>query len=84
MGISERVAFIPTAVGGTAIGAWLPPIGTQWVAMVETVDAAMASAGPNAVLRGMIWVQVWGSTGQVWTGVGEDNGRNCVRYLSRG
>ena len=58
MGISPRVGFIPTAVGGTSLAAWSPPYGTQWQQMVATVQGAMDAAGPGAKLRGMIWVQV--------------------------
>lgn len=59
MGISNRIGLIPTAVGGTSLAfSWRSPDGPQWQDMVSTVQYAMAAAGPQAKLRGMLWVQV--------------------------
>ncbi len=62
MGVSQRIGFVPTAVGGTSIPNWLPPNGGEWNNMVNATMAAMAAAGPSAVLRGMLWVQVGGGS----------------------
>lgn len=57
-GVSSKIGFIPTAVGGTNLaGGWMPPIGPQYSNMVNTTRAAMAAAPPGAVIRGLVWVQ---------------------------
>lgn len=57
LGVSRRVGFVPTALGSTTIMShWCAgcPLAAQ---MVEAAKRAMATAGPNARLRGMLWVQ---------------------------
>mmetsp|Transcript_6239 Transcript_6239/g.13664 ORF Transcript_6239/g.13664 Transcript_6239/m.13664 type:complete len:264 (-) Transcript_6239:416-1207(-) len=56
LGISQQVGFIPTAkCGSNLYQEWMP--GTEFYSyMIARVHAAMAAA-PEAVLRGMIWVQ---------------------------
>ena len=57
-GVSSKVGFIPTAVGGTSLaGSWMPPNGPQWQNMISTVQTGMKAAGPSAILRGLLWVQ---------------------------
>ena len=59
-GVSTRIGFIPTAVGGTDLfRQWMPPNGEEFQNMIQTVQLAMGSLNKsdNAVLRGLIWVQ---------------------------
>eukprot|EP00955_Chlamydomonas_euryale_P028971 305608-Chlamydomonas_euryale.AAC.4 len=51
------VGFVPTALGGTPLSAWMPPDGPQWRAMTDGVAHALAAAGPGARVRGLLWVQ---------------------------
>lgn len=45
-------------MGSTSLAVdWRPYTGGRWNAMVNAVQNAMAQAGPNARLRGVIWVQ---------------------------
>ncbi|KAL6756885.1 SGNH hydrolase-type esterase domain-containing protein [Haematococcus lacustris] len=57
--VSSRVGFVPTALGGTSLNVdWAPNTpGGLYGRMINATRAAMAAAGPNARLRGMLWVQ---------------------------
>ena len=58
LGISSTVGIIPTAMGSTSLAVdWRPYSGGRWFAMAAAVKSAMSQAGPNARLRGVIWVQ---------------------------
>ncbi|KAG2492021.1 hypothetical protein HYH03_009750 [Edaphochlamys debaryana] len=57
MGVSDRVGFIPTALGGTSLQQQWCPGCPQWNDMVNAVNRAVKAAGPKSRLRGMIWVQ---------------------------
>ncbi|KAG2442168.1 hypothetical protein HYH02_009656 [Chlamydomonas schloesseri] len=57
LGVSQRVGFVPTAAGGTNLADMWCPGCPLYVEMKQTVVRAMRAAGPNARLRGMVWVQ---------------------------
>eukprot|EP00198_Chlamydomonas_reinhardtii_P003089 XP_001692425.1 predicted protein [Chlamydomonas reinhardtii] len=57
LGVSGRVGFVPTAAGGTNLADMWCPGCPLYKDMAQTVVRAMRAAGPNARLRGMLWVQ---------------------------
>ncbi|MCX6611702.1 MAG: hypothetical protein NTW74_12730 [Acidobacteria bacterium] len=56
MKVATRVGLIPAAFGGSALHEWVPG-STHYVNAVERTKAALAAAGPNARLRGILWHQ---------------------------
>lgn len=59
LGISTRVGLVPCGAGGTNLfTSWLPPNQDMYQRMVAQTRAAMAAAGKDARLRGMIMILV--------------------------
>ena len=56
MKAATTVGLIPAAFGGSALHEWVPG-STHYTNAVERTKAALAAAGPNARLRGILWHQ---------------------------
>lgn len=56
MKAATSVGLIPAAFGGSALHEWMPG-SAHYVNAVERAKAALAAAGPNARLQGILWHQ---------------------------
>ena len=56
MKAATSVGLIPAAFGGSALHEWVPG-SPHYVNAVDRTKAALAAAGPNARLRGILWHQ---------------------------
>ncbi|GAX78232.1 hypothetical protein CEUSTIGMA_g5674.t1 [Chlamydomonas eustigma] len=55
--ISTKVGLIPMALGGSILAdGWTPP-GFLYTNTIKMTEAAMAAAGPNAKLRGILFIE---------------------------